>query len=87
VTCILKHATIERLRNSATPPGEEQTVYFGEYLQWHLDQYPPLDWLTWQAFLAFPQRAAPAPNIKKKKRLSPADRAALKELKDAMGKK
>jgi hypothetical protein len=86
VTCKLKRDTIERLRNSATAPGEEQTVYFGEYLQWHLEQYPPLDWMTWQAFLAVPQRRV-APSIKQK-RLSRAERAEqramLKELKDAI---
>jgi hypothetical protein len=82
---VLRHDTIERLRMSATPPdAKEKTKYFGEYLQWHLDQYPPLDWQTWQAFLAVSPQIAPKPAPKTKKRLSPAERAALIELKDAM---
>jgi hypothetical protein len=86
VTCVLRHDTIERLRRSATPPdAKELTKYFGAYLQWHLDQYPPLDWATWQAFLELPQRKTP-PLIRTRKWLSPAERAALKELKAALKK-
>jgi hypothetical protein len=87
VTCVLRHDTIERLRRSATPPeAKELTKYFGEYLQWHLDQYPPLDWATWQAFLELPQRITPPPirHDTRKRRLNPAERAALKELRDAL---
>jgi hypothetical protein len=86
VTCVLRYDTIDRLRRSATPPdAKELTKYFGEYLQWHLDQYPPLDWATWQAFLELPQRITPPPiRHDARKRLSPAERAALKELKDAI---
>jgi hypothetical protein len=86
VTCVLRRDTIERLRESATPPDAPLTKYFGEYLQWHLDQYPPLDWATWQAFLAVsPRRVTQALSRRSaKKRLTPAERAAVKELKDAL---
>jgi hypothetical protein len=89
VTCVLRHDTIERLREAATPPdAKELNKYFGQYLQWHLDQYPPLDWQTWQAFLAVsPRRVTQALTRRSaKKRLSPAERAAVKELKDALYK-
>jgi hypothetical protein len=89
VTCVLRHDTIDRLREAATPPDAPLNKYFGEYLQWHLDQYPPLDWQTWQAFLAVsPRRITQALTRRSaKKRLSPAERAAVKELKDALYKK
>lgn len=35
ITCVLKHETIEKLRNGAG------SKHFGEFLQWHLDRYPP----------------------------------------------
>jgi hypothetical protein len=86
VTCVLRHDTIDRLREAATPPDAPLTKYFGEYLQWHLDQYPPLDWATWQAFLAVAPRRVTQAIVRgsAKKRLNPAERAALKELKDAL---
>lgn len=35
ITCVLRHDTIERLREGA------DSKHFGEYLQAHLDRYPP----------------------------------------------
>jgi hypothetical protein len=94
VSCFLRRDTIERLQRSATPPEEQETgklrQRFGGYLQWHLNQYPPVSWETWQAYLAAdlanlwhnPDR--PRPRLKKI-RLGPAERAAAIELRTALG--
>jgi hypothetical protein len=87
VSCFLRRDTIEKLRASATPPGAlKPRERFGKYLQWHLDRYPPLSYELWQVELEYEakeaaRRAAPPPP---KKRISRADRAILKELRDAL---
>jgi hypothetical protein len=86
VTCVLQRDTVERLRNSATPPGKAQTKYFGEYLQWHLNFYPPVSYEVWQAELALPKRPKPTPlkQIKLTKAAERAERVAIKELREAV---
>jgi hypothetical protein len=50
ITTRLRIETIEALRQSCTPPGSaRQAVYFGKYLQWHLQNWPPLSYAQWQA--------------------------------------
>jgi hypothetical protein len=45
ITCVLRHDTIEKIRAGAG------SRFFGEYLQDHLDRYPPPDRATYQARL------------------------------------
>jgi hypothetical protein len=87
VSCFLRRDTIEKLRASATPPGAPKLrERFGKYLQWHLDRYPPLSYELWQLELEYDAKEAarkaaiPSP----RKSLSRADRAILKELRDAL---
>lgn len=47
ITCVLRHDTIERLRLGAG------SRFFGEYLQTHLDRFPPPDSATYQALLGY----------------------------------
>jgi hypothetical protein len=83
---VLRRETIEKLRTSATPPGKKLAEHFGAYLQWHLNQYPPVSWETWQAYQAADlwHNARPRPRLKKI-RLGPAERAAAIELRTALG--
>jgi hypothetical protein len=89
ISIFLRRDTILKLRKSATRPGDPLSKRFGKYLQWHLDRYAPLeDYEVWQQELEYEAREAArkaaAPPLASKRRISRADRAILKELRDAL---